>query len=182
MVGQVTGGDPGTTGVYYDAEYNHNLLPAGTTSCTGQRTGGEVNYFEVIAKNPLSLDSGQGLPNLPSDILQLTGRPQYSLINRASLPVDPATCRPVYPHQYLKVNTVFEVARQHGLRTAWSDKHVAYEILNGPSGTGIQDLFAPEINSNALQAQRPALADRRGLDRSTTRPRSITTPTRFRPS
>ena len=151
MVAQVTGGDPGTTGVYYDAEYNHNLLPVGTTSCTGQRTGAEVNYFEVIAKNPLSLDSGQGLPNLPSDILQLTGRPQYSLINRAALPVNPATCRPVYPHQYLKVNTVFEVARQHGLRTAWSDKHVAYEILNGPSGTGIQDLFAPEINSNALQ-------------------------------
>jgi hypothetical protein len=56
----------------------------------------------------------------------------------------------VYPHQYLKVNTVFEVARQHGMRTAWSDKHVAYEILNGPSGTGIQDLFTPEINSNAL--------------------------------
>ncbi|MGI8572875.1 MAG: alkaline phosphatase family protein [Solirubrobacteraceae bacterium] len=61
MVGQVTGGNPGTTGVYYDAEYNHNLLPAGTTSCTGQRTGAEVNYFEVIARNPLSLD-----PDRPS--------------------------------------------------------------------------------------------------------------------
>jgi hypothetical protein len=46
------------------------------------------------------------------------------------------------------VNTVFEVARQHGLRTAWSDKHPAYEMLNGPSGTGIQDLFTPEINSD----------------------------------
>jgi Type I phosphodiesterase / nucleotide pyrophosphatase len=55
----------------------------------------------------------------------------------------------VFPHQYLKVNTIFEVARQAGLRTAWSDKHPAYEILNGPSGTGIQDLFTPEINSDA---------------------------------
>ena len=36
-----------------------------------------------------------------------------------------------------------------GLRTAWSDKHPAYEILNGPSGTGVQDLFTPEINSVA---------------------------------
>jgi hypothetical protein len=35
------------------------------------------------------------------------------------------------------------------LRTAWSDKHPAYEILNGPSGNGIDDLFAPEINSKA---------------------------------
>ena len=47
------------------------------------------------------------------------------------------------------MNTIFEVARQAGLRTAWSDKHAAYEILNGPSGTGIQDLFTPEINSEA---------------------------------
>lgn len=30
-----------------------------------------------------------------------------------------------------------------------SDKHPAYEILNGPSGTGVQDLFTPEINSDA---------------------------------
>jgi hypothetical protein len=55
----------------------------------------------------------------------------------------------VYPHQYLKVNTVFEVARAHGMVTAWSDKHPAYDILQGPSGTGIQDLFTPEINSTA---------------------------------
>ena len=152
MVGQVTGGDPGVTGVYYDAEYNHNLLPAGTTSCTGQTTGAEVNYFEVIAKNPLSIDSGQGLPGLPDNVINMTGKPQKTLIDTTKLPVDPSTCKPVYPHQYLKVNTVFEVARQHGLRTAWSDKHIAYEILNGPSGKGIQDLFAPEINSNAFHS------------------------------
>jgi hypothetical protein len=150
MVGQLTGGDPAVTGVYYDAEYNRHLLPAGTTSCAGKPLGGEVNYFEIIAKNPLSIDSGEGLSGLPDSILQMTGTPQNTLINPATLPVDPSTCQPVEPHQYLKVNTVFEVARSHGLGTAWSDKHVAYEILNGPSGTGIQDLFAPEINSNAL--------------------------------
>src|SRR5258708_38062687 len=72
-----------------------------------------------------------------------------SLLDPAQLPVDPATCKPVYPHEYIKVNTVFEVARGAGLRTAWSDKHVAYEVLNGPSGAGIQDLFGPELNSHA---------------------------------
>ncbi|HEX2679808.1 MAG TPA: alkaline phosphatase family protein, partial [Candidatus Dormibacteraeota bacterium] len=61
-------------------------------------------------------------------------------------------CKPVYPHQYLKVNTVFEVARAAGLRTAWSDKHPAYELLNGPSGKGVQDFFTPEINSQASVA------------------------------
>jgi hypothetical protein len=113
--------------------------------------GGEVNYFEIIAKDPLSIDSGAGLSGLPDSVLQMTGMPQNTLINLATLPIDPRTCLPVYPHQYLKVNTIFEVAREHGLRTAWSDKHVAYEILNGPSGKGIQDLFTPEINSNAFE-------------------------------
>ncbi len=65
------------------------------------------------------------------------------------MPVNPASCTPVYPHNDLRVNTVFEVARAHGLRTAWADKHPAYEILGGPSGTGVQDLFTPEINGVA---------------------------------
>jgi len=145
MVGQVTGGDPQATGVYYDDTYNHALLPAGTTSCAGVKPGVEVTYFEALDKDPNSLDAGQGLAGLPGSILQMTGQPD-SLINTAALPVDPKTCQPVFPGQYLKVNTVFEVARQANLRTAWSDKHVAYEILGGRSG-GIQDLFAPEINS-----------------------------------
>jgi hypothetical protein len=159
MVGQVTGGNPGTTGIYYDAEYNHNFLPAGTTSCPpGAQTGAEVNYFEIIAKNPLSIDSGAGLPGLPGHpgqndgIMQLTGKPSPSLVDTTTLPVNPRTCQPVFPHQYLKVNTVFNVLHDHGRLTAWSDKHVAYEILDGPSGNGIDDLFAPEINSNAFKA------------------------------
>ena len=37
-------------------------------------------------------------------------------------------------------------AQEHGMKTAWTDKHPAYDILNGPSGTGIDQLFTPEIN------------------------------------
>lgn len=148
MVGQVTGGNPKSTGIYYDDSWNAALLPAGTTSCAGAAPGVEVTYFEQLARNPLSLDSGAGLTGLPDSILRLTGHPE-TLIDPSQLPVDPATCKPVYPHQYLKVNTVFEVVRAAGLRTAWSDKHAAYEVLDGPSGTGIQDLFTPEINSDA---------------------------------
>jgi hypothetical protein len=78
----------------------------------------------------------------------MTAQPR-DVIDPAALPVDPTTCAPVYPHSYLRVNTVFDVARAHGLRTAWSDKHPAYEIVNGPNGSGVQDLFTPEINSSA---------------------------------
>lgn len=154
LIGQVTGGNPATTGIYYDDAYNRNLFPAGTTLCQGTPPGAEVTYFEQLDKDMNSLDAGQGIPKLynfvpamASRILKLTGD-ATSLIDPTQLPVDPATCTPVYPHQYLMVNTVFEVARAHGLHTAWSDKHPAYEILNGPSGKGVEDLFAPEINSS----------------------------------
>ncbi len=142
------GGNPGTTGVYYDDTYNRAVLPAGTTNCSTAKPGAEVAFTESADKNPDALDAGAGLSGLPGSILSMTGRPQ-SLLDPATLPVDPATCTPIYPHQYLKVNTIFEVAKSAGLTTAWSDKHPAYEILNGPSGKGVDDLFTPEINSQA---------------------------------
>jgi hypothetical protein len=148
MTAQVTGGNPKSTGVYYDDSYNRALLPAGTTDCASARPGVEVTYFEQLDRDQTRLDAGQGLAGLPDSILGMTGSPEQ-VIDPKQLPVDPKTCQPVYPHQYLTANTVFEVARAHGLVTAWSDKHAAYDLLQGPSGTGIQDLFTPEINSTA---------------------------------
>ncbi len=56
------------------------------------------------------------------------------------------------PHNMLRVNTVFEVIRDnHGL-TAYSDKTASYEFLNGPSGTGIVDLYTPEIGMVILKS------------------------------
>jgi hypothetical protein len=146
MVGQVTGGDPGVTGVYYDDTYNNALLPAGATNCANAKPGTEIDFTEDLDLNKNSIDAGQGLTGLPNSILNMTGNPT-TLINPAKLPVDPKTCKPVYPNSYLKVNTIFNVAGAAGLRTAWSDKHPAYQILNGPSGPGVTDMFSPEINS-----------------------------------
>jgi hypothetical protein len=157
MTAQVTGGDPRVTGLYYDDTWNHDVFPAGTTNCSGPVPGGEAAYEEAIDINSNSLDAGQGLMNLPGSILQMTPNP-VDVINPKNLPVDPTTCKPIYPNQYLKVNTIFNVARAHGLRTAWSDKHPAYQMFNGPTGTngptgsGVQDYFTPEINSQALPA------------------------------
>ena len=148
MVGQVTGGDPGVTGIYYDDTWNHNVFPAGTTSCKGAPPGGEAGYEEAADVDPTALDAGQGLKGLPGSILHMTSNP-VKVINPAALPVSAATCKPILPGAYLKVNTVFEVARRHGLRTAWSDKHPVYQVLAGPSGKGVQDFFTPEINSDA---------------------------------
>ena len=151
MTAQVTGGDPRVTGIYYDDTWNHDVFPAGTTNCSGRVPGGEAAYEEAIDINSNALDAGQGLAGLPGSILQMTGNP-LQVINPKNLPVGPKTCKPIYPNQYLQVNTIFNVARDHGLRTAWSDKHPAYQMFSGPSGDGVQDYFTPEINS-----QDPAL-------------------------
>ena len=143
MVAQLTGGGPGTTGVYYDDTFNHALLPSGTLDCTATPPGTEVAWTEAAdrSQNPITLDAGQhinaaALTSLPTNtltqtladgpaltkaILGMTPTPQ-TLLDPAALPVDPTTCLPVYPHDYLRVNTVFNVARAGGLRTAWSRK------------------------------------------------------------
>jgi hypothetical protein len=148
----MTGGDPRATGVYYDVEYNHDTYEAGTTSCAGP-TGGDVVYDSPDDLDSTRLDAGQGIPGLESDpslILRMTGNPQTLLVP-STFPVDPSTCSPIWPHSYLKVNTIFEVAKAAGMRTAWSDKHPVYESFNGPSGSGIDDLFTPEIDSTAIE-------------------------------
>jgi len=67
-------------------------------------------------------------------------------IDPAKLPRDPKRgCAPTFPHDFIRVNTIFEVIRQSGRRTAWSDKHPAYDFVNGPSGKGVDDLFTPEV-------------------------------------
>ena len=119
LVGQVTGGDPSSTGVYYDDTWNHAVFPAGTTDCSGPPPGGEVTYFEALDKNQGALDAGQGIVPAPgpdpwANILHMTGNPK-DVINPAKLPVDPATCKPIYPNEYLKVNTIFEVAHAASL-------------------------------------------------------------------
>src|SRR5262249_58930237 len=100
LVGPMTGGNPKSTGIYYDDTFNHALLPAGTTSCAGVAPGVEVTYFEQADRDPSALDAGQGLSGLPDSILQMTGD-ATSLIDPSQLPVDPATCKPLHPHHHL---------------------------------------------------------------------------------
>jgi hypothetical protein len=156
MVGQLTGGDPATTGIYYDDTWNHAVFPVGTSNCSGPVPGGETAYTEVDDINLGALDAGQGIVLVGAtdpwvNILHLYGDPK-KLISPLHLPVDPKTCLPIYSNQYMRVNTVFEVVHQHGLRTAWSDKHPAYQALSGPSGKGVDEYFTPEINSSANPA------------------------------
>jgi hypothetical protein len=150
MTAQMTGGNPKSTGVYYDVSYSHNVYEAGTTSCTGP-TGGDVVFDSPDDNDVTRLDAGQipPLAGLPGSILNMTSTPQ-DVLRPSTFPVDPNTCKPIAPWQWLKVNTIFNVAHDHNMITAWSDKHPIYTSFNGPSGNGITDSFDPEIDSNAL--------------------------------
>jgi hypothetical protein len=151
---QYTGGNPLSTGIYYDDTWNHSVFPAGTKNCGGTPPGGAVSLDESLDINSGALDAGQGIvpalgPSPWLNILQMTSDP-VKVINAANLPVDGKTCLPIYPNRYLEVNTIFEVIHQHHLLTAWSDKHPSYLIASGPSGKGVDDFFTPEINSSAI--------------------------------
>ena len=132
LAAQVTGGGPATTGVYYDDSYDRSLFPAGS-ACQGE-PGAEVPFaseIDVDAKRP---DAGGTI-----------GKPMTQIdVKTLPLRKGEAGCTPVYPHDYLRVNTIFEVVHRHGGRTAWSDKHPAYEWLSGPSGQGLDELYAIE--------------------------------------
>jgi hypothetical protein len=132
----VTGGSPVTSGLWYDDTYNRVLSPPAQTdglgnpggSCPG-KIGTNVAWDEAVDVDLTRLDGGGGL-------------------NQKFLVRDPNNgCRTILPHEYLRVNTIFEVVRASGGRTAWTDKHPSYEWTNGPSGKGVEDFYGPEINS-----------------------------------
>jgi len=95
MVGQVTGGNPKTTGIYYDDTWNHDVFPIGTTNCSGPVPGAEVAYTEADDINLNSIDAGQGLRGLPGSILRMTPNPRRvipgSPKSSASLSTAPST-------------------------------------------------------------------------------------------
>ncbi len=124
-----------STGVFYDDGFDRTYFAPGSI-CTGT-PGAEVSFAENIDVDPTRLDAGgkpgDGRSQIDPDKLPM------ALIN--------GKCTAVYPHDFVQVNNIFEIVKKHGGTTAWSDKHPAYEWLNGPSGTGLDDFYALEQDS-----------------------------------
>jgi Type I phosphodiesterase / nucleotide pyrophosphatase len=146
LVAQITGATPRSAGIFYDVSYDRALSPPARTTPYGivggknlcpSVVGTQVGFDEEIDYTLEKLDAGK--PNGASGI---------NGINPDYLPRDPKnSCAPVYPHNYIRVNTIFNVVKNAGGYTAWSDKHPSYDFTNGPSGDGVDDLWSPEINS-----------------------------------
>ncbi len=106
LLSMLTGALPKDEGVYYDDSFDRSLLPPLNADALGLNyfsmttPGTECLYAEPIEVDFSRLDGGGG-------------------INPDNLPRDPKTLKPVYPHNFGRLNTIFQVAHAAGLRTAW---------------------------------------------------------------
>jgi len=131
LLALVTGGSPISEGLFYDVSYNRSIFDPTNTTCSGQP--GNMQVFDE------SVDKYSGTPPVSLNVIDPTALPNHLDEN--------GKCVRLFPHQALKTNTIFEVVKANGGHTAWADKHPAYDLVNGPSGKGVDDLFTPEITN-----------------------------------
>src|SRR5712692_7107008 len=130
LLALVTGGSPNSHGLFYDVSYNRSIFDPTNTSCSGE-PGNMQTYDESIDVYNSAMVS--------QDVIDQTMLPRYIDAN--------GKCSPKYPHNAIRSNTIFEVVKSGGGRTAWADKHPAYDLVNGPSGNGVDDLYTPELTN-----------------------------------
>jgi len=131
LLALVTGGSPLSHGLFYDVSYNRSIFDPTNTSCQGQP--GNMQVFDE------SIDQYSGNPPVSLNKINLALLPRY--IN------EEGQCAPKFPHNAIRSNTIFEVVKASGGVTAWADKHPAYDLVNGPSGKGVDDLYTPELTN-----------------------------------
>jgi predicted AlkP superfamily pyrophosphatase or phosphodiesterase len=129
LMALVTGGSPVTSGLFYDVSYDRTIFDPTNTTCSGG------------AGNTMVFDESVDLYNASNVSL--------NVIDPAKLPriLDHGACVPLWPHNAIRTNTIFEVVKAAGGHTAWADKHPAYDWVNGPSGNGVDDLYTPEVTN-----------------------------------
>jgi len=150
----VSGGTPRTVGAYYDVAYDRVLAPPRITTGNGVAGGsctpGVPNGTTTEYEEGIDLDQTQVNGGAPGAGLTEGG---VRSINPDRLPRDPMNgCKPVYPWNFVRTNTIFGVVHEAGGYTAWSDKHPAYASVSGPGehAANLDDFYSPEINSNVI--------------------------------
>jgi Type I phosphodiesterase / nucleotide pyrophosphatase len=158
LMALVTGGTPKTVGAFYDVAYDRvlagptidtgNGLPGtGPSGCSvGHVAGYQTEYEEGVELNQHNVNGGGPYSMFDGGVRS---------IDPLKLPRDPFNdCKPVYPWNFIRTNTIYGVIHAAGLYTAWSDKHPVYATVSGPTGTSvpsnIDDYYAPEVNSDIV--------------------------------
>jgi Type I phosphodiesterase / nucleotide pyrophosphatase len=132
LLALITGGSPVSHGLFYDVSYNRSIFDPSNSNCSGG--AGNMQVFDE------SIDKYVGNPPVSQNVIDPAALPNH--INAEG------KCVRFFPHNAMESNTIFEVVRGAGGHTAWADKHPAYDIANGPSGKGVDDLYTPEVTNN----------------------------------
>jgi hypothetical protein len=148
LLALVTGGSPVTGDLFYDVSYDRSYFANGDSACSGIVNDSAPGAIQTAGRgSTIAFDESIDLYGTDP----VTGLPlSKNVINPNSLPFhfdSNNKCVPVYPHNALMTNTIFEVVKEHGGVTAWADKHPAYEMVRGPSGNGLDDLYTPEVTN-----------------------------------
>jgi len=153
LMALVSGGSPKTVGAFYDVAYDRVLAPpqndtgngvAGGACNPGVANGTTTEYEEGVDIDQTKLNGGG--PYGPTD-------GGIKSIDPTRLPRDPFDhCKPVYPWNFVRTNTIFGVIHAARGYTAWSDKHPVYAAVSGPSQNAgnVDDYYSPEINSKVV--------------------------------
>ena len=149
----ISGATPKTSGLYYDVAYDRSLDAPRVTTNSGLAAGPCTPYGVPAGT---TTDNTQGIDY---DATKLNGgAPHASLTDGGFASIDPDKlvrnpaygCAPVYPYNFIRVNTVFGVVHAAGGYTAWSDKRPSYAFAAGPGGKGLDDFFGPEVGSSVV--------------------------------
>jgi hypothetical protein len=111
-------------------------------SCTPNVANGTTTeYEEGIDIDQTQLNGGAAV-----------GDGGIASIDPDRLPRDPHQgCAPVFPWNFVRINTIFGVIHGAGGYTAWADKHPAYSSVSGPgNGNNLDDYYSPEVNSTVV--------------------------------
>jgi hypothetical protein len=153
MAALASGGTPKSTGIYYDVAFDRTLAPPQNTTGTGL-AGGSCPTSEAQPGTTTDYDQG-----IEIDDTKLNGGARgasltdggIASIDPTKLVRDPAKgCAPVYPWDFIRVNTAFGVVHAAGGYTAWIDKHASYSSVGGPGGKGLDDYYSPEVDSTVV--------------------------------
>jgi type I phosphodiesterase/nucleotide pyrophosphatase len=150
----ITGGSPAVTGVYYDVAYSRNYDAPAKTTGNGVAAGPCIPYTTPTGttteyEEGIDIDQTKVNGGAPGAALTDGG---FASIDPQKLVRDPSNgCKPVFPWEFVRANSIFTVIHQAGGYTAWSDKHPAYSsVASGLGPQALDDFYAPEINSNVI--------------------------------
>lgn len=130
LLALLTGGSPNSIGLFYDVSYNRSIFDPTNATCSGKPGNTQVFDESIDVYDAMIVSQNRIDP---------AKLPRYKDAD--------GNCMPKYPHTAMGTNTIFEVVKSAHGRTAWADKHPAYDIANGPSGQGVDDLYTPELTN-----------------------------------